>query len=236
MARSARRKGASEPSGAPRFIAYYRVSTTQQGSSGLGLEAQRQAVARHVAGAGGELVDEFEEIESGKRNDRPQIKAALAACRAQRATLIIAKLDRLARRVSFISSLMEAGVEFVACDNPHATRLTIHILAAIAEHEREMISARTKAALAAAKARGVKLGNPRLLAGDRFAARAAGRVHAANAAKRATDIAPYIEAARRAGCLTLGEIAAALEARGIKTPGGCTRWSAEQVRRIQSRS
>jgi DNA invertase Pin-like site-specific DNA recombinase len=235
MARRQRAPLADERSGAPRFVAYYRVSTVQQGSSGLGLEAQREAVARHVAGAAGELVAEFEEVESGKRDDRPEIAAALSACRAQRAVLVIAKLDRLARRVSFISALMESGVEFVACDNPHATRLTIHILAAIAEHEREMISQRTKAALQAAKARGVKLGNPRLLAGDRFTARAAGRVHAANAAKRAADIRPFIAAARRAGCVTLGEIAEALSNRGVKTPGGCSTWSAEQIRRIERR-
>ncbi len=138
----------------PSFVAYYRVSTDKQASSGLGLEAQREAVARHVAAAGGAIVASFEEVESGKRNDRPQIAAALAVCRARHATLIIAKLDRLARNVAFISGLMEAKVDFVACDNPYATRLTIHILAAVAEHEREMISQRTKVALAAAKARG----------------------------------------------------------------------------------
>jgi DNA invertase Pin-like site-specific DNA recombinase len=152
--------------GQPRFVSYYRVSTAQQGASGLGLEAQREAVSRHVAGAQGVIVAEFQEVESGKKNDRPQIAAALAACRLRHATLIIAKLDRLARTVHFISSLMESGVDFVACDNPHATHLTIHILAAVAEHEREMISARTIAALAAAKARGVRLGNPNLRAGS----------------------------------------------------------------------
>ena len=133
--------------GQPRFVSYYRVSTAQQGASGLGLEAQREAVSRHVAGAQGVIVAEFQEVESGKKNDRPQIAAALAACRLRHATLVIAKLDRLARNVHFISSLMELGVDFVACDNPHATRLTIHILAAVAEHEREMISQRTIAAL-----------------------------------------------------------------------------------------
>src|SRR6267378_4021915 len=156
-----------------RFVSYYRVSTAQQGASGLGLDAQREAVARHVAGAAGVIVAEFQEIESGKRNDRPQIAAALAACRLRRAALVIAKLDRLARNVHFISNLMESGVDFVACDNPHATRLAIHILAAVAEHEREMISQRTIAALAAAKARGVKLGNPHLTPGDTRRARLA---------------------------------------------------------------
>jgi DNA invertase Pin-like site-specific DNA recombinase len=236
MARKSSLRAAGERSAAPRFIAYYRVSTAQQGSSGLGLDAQRQAVARHVGGAGGKLVGEFEEIESGKKNDRPQIAAALAACRVQRATLIIAKLDRLARNVAFISSLMESGVDFVAADMPMANRLTIHILAAVAEHEREMISARTKAALAAAKSRGVRLGNPRLKAGDRAAALAAGRAKQRQAARRAQDIAPYIDAARKAGCTKLVEFAAALTARGIKTPGGCDRWSAEQVRRVIKRT
>src|SRR5215831_14538405 len=172
MPRRAAPRAYSAP-GQPRFISYYRVSTSQQGASGLGLEAQREAVARHVAGAGGVIVAEFQEIESGKRNDRPEIAAALAACRLRRVTLVIAKLDRLARNVHFISSLMESGVDFVACDNPHATRLTIHILAAVAEHEREMISQRTIAALAAAKARGVKLGNPHLRPGDRRVAKIA---------------------------------------------------------------
>jgi DNA invertase Pin-like site-specific DNA recombinase len=222
--------------GAPRFVSYYRVSTTQQGASGLGLEAQREAVARHVAGAGGVIVAEFQEIESGKRNDRPEIAAALAACRLRRATLVIAKLDRLARNVHFISSLMESGVDFVACDNPHATRLTIHILAAVAEHEREMISQRTIAALAAAKARGVKLGNPRLRAGDRIATRTARRARTRYADAHAADVLPYIEAARAAGCSSLGELARALTARGITTPGGAKDWRPGQVARILQRA
>src|SRR6266550_818141 len=212
----------------PAFVAYFRVSTDSQSISGLGLEAQREAVARHVGAGGGTIVASFEEVESGKKNDRPQIAAALAVCRARHATLIIAKLDRLARNVAFISSLMESGVDFVAVDNPHATRLTIHILAAVAEHEREMISQRTKAALAAARARGVKLGNPRLRAGSRSAARAAAKAKQRQAAERAQDILPYSDQAIRAGCRTLIEIAAALMARGIRTPGGCTRWTPEQ--------
>jgi DNA invertase Pin-like site-specific DNA recombinase len=221
-----------EPNGAPRLIAYYRVSTAQQGASGLGLEAQRAAVARHVHSTGGGLVGEFEEVESGRKSDRPQLAAALAACRAHRATLVIAKLDRLARNVAFISSLMESGVEFIAADMPMANRLTVHILAAVAEHEREMISARTKAALAAAKARGVKLGNPHLLVGNRASALAAARVRQRRARSKARDVLPYVEAARKAGCITLAEIAAALTARGIKTPGGKNEWGPEQVRRV----
>jgi DNA invertase Pin-like site-specific DNA recombinase len=143
------------------FIAYYRVSTDRQGASGLGLAAQRQAVARFIGA--GHLVAEYTEVESGKKHrNRPQLLAALADCRKRRAVLLIARLDRLARNVAFIANLMESGVDFVAVDMPTANRLTIHILAAVAEHERETISTRTKAALAEAKRRGTRLGNPRL--------------------------------------------------------------------------
>jgi DNA invertase Pin-like site-specific DNA recombinase len=220
----------------PRFIAYFRVSTRRQEVSGLGLEAQREAVAAHVAGCGGRVILTFQEIESGKRNDRPQIAAALAACRLRRATLVIAKLDRLARNVAFISNLMESGVDFVACDNPHATRLTIHILAAVAEHEREMISARTIAALAAAKARGVRLGNPNLKPGDRWASRVARQARSDLSNAHAADVLPYIERARKAGCTSLGELARALSACGIRTPAGGTEWRAVQVSRILRRN
>lgn len=233
--RSSRARGRTAP-GVARFVAYYRVSTDKQGASGLGLEAQREAVSRHVRAAGGEIVAEFTEVESGKRNDRPEIAAALGACRLRRATLVIAKLDRLARNVFFISSLMESGVDFVACDNPHATRLTIHILAAVAEHEREMISQRTIAALAAAKARGVRLGNPHLRPGDARATRKATRARSERADKRAQDVLPYIEAARQAGCQSLGELAQALTARGIETPAGERTWSRSQVFKVLRRT
>lgn len=143
-----------------KFVAYFRVSTDRQGKSGLGLEAQRQAVTDYLNGGRWAFVGEFTEIESGKRNDRPQLAAALAACKKLKAKLVIAKLDRLGRNLAFIATLMESGVEFVAVDNPHANKLTVHILAAVAQHEREMISERTKAALAAAKRRGKRLGNP----------------------------------------------------------------------------
>jgi len=143
------------------YIAYYRVSTAKQGLSGLGLDAQREAVEGYLNGNGSHLVREYTEVESGKRNDRPQLAAALAECKRLKAVLVIAKLDRLARNVHFISGLMESGVDFVAVDMPTANRLTLHILAAVAEHEREMISQRTRAALAQAKLRGVKLGGYR---------------------------------------------------------------------------
>jgi len=141
-----------------KFIAYYRVSTERQGQSGLGLEAQQAAVEDYLDGGSWELIESYTEIESGKRNDRPELARAMAACKKHKATLVIAKLDRLARNVAFVAGLMESGVDFVAADNPHANKLMVHLLAAFAEHERDQISARTKAALGAAKARGVQLG------------------------------------------------------------------------------
>lgn len=151
-----------------KFVAYYRVSSKTQGQSGLGLEAQQEAVRRHLNGGDWELVAEFTEVESGTRkgNNRPELAKALARCKKEKATLVIAKLDRLARNVYFVSGLMESGVEFKAVDIPHANKLTIHILAAVAEAEAEAISRRTKEALAAAKARGVKLGKPENLTDD----------------------------------------------------------------------
>lgn len=145
-----------------KFIAYHRVSTQKQGASGLGLEAQQEAVSKFLNGGEWELTAEFQEVETGKGADalakRPQLKAALAACRKEGAVLIIAKLDRLARNVHFVSGLMESKVKFVACDMPEANELTIHIMAAFAEHEAKRISQRTKDALAVAKRRGVVLG------------------------------------------------------------------------------
>lgn len=141
-----------------KFVSYLRVSTARQGEQGLGIDAQREAVRRHVESVGGLLVEEHVEVETGKSHTRPVLLGALAQCRSQKAVLLIARIDRLARSVSFISSLMDGGVDFVAADMPAANRLMLHMLAAFAEFEREQIAARTKAALAAARARGVQLG------------------------------------------------------------------------------
>jgi len=217
-----------------KFIAYYRVSTKRQGRSGLGLEAQEAAVRDFLNGGNWRLVKEFTEIESGKRTDRPQLEKAFQACRVYGAKLIIAKLDRLARNVAFISNLMESGVEFEAVDFPQANRLTIHIMAAMAEHEAKMISERTKAALAAAKRRGVKLGGDR---GARLTAqaRAAGRAALqAKAQERADDLAATVKELQAAGCESLRAIADGLEARGIPAARGGT-WSAVQVSRLLAR-
>jgi DNA invertase Pin-like site-specific DNA recombinase len=211
-----------------KFIAYYRVSTDKQGKSGLGLEAQRTAVMGYLNGGAWELVEEFTEVESGKRNDRPQFAAALAACKKHKATLIIAKLDRLARNVAFVAGVMESGVEFVAVDNPHANKLTVHILAAVAEHEREMISARTKAALAEAKKAGTVLGNQKNLGEARAKSE---EVRRAKAQQAVANVLPVVRQIQAAGAKTLRDIAAALNARGITTTRGSS-WDAKAVKRV----
>ena len=219
-----------------KFVSYTRVSTARQGASGLGLEAQRAAVAGYLNGGHWALVQEIVEVESGKRNDRPALAAAIRLCKKHKATLVIAKLDRLARNVAFISNLMESGVEFVAVDMPQANRFVVHILAAVAEQEADTISKRTKAALQAAKARGTQLGGRRVSA-ERFAeiATAARLVRTEKANGFCDGIRPAIEQARAAGATTLREIAAALNAREIETPRG-GQWSAVQVQRVLSRA
>jgi DNA invertase Pin-like site-specific DNA recombinase len=218
------------------FVAYYRVSTERQGRSGLGLEAQQKAVRDHLNGGDWNLVREFTEVESGKRSDRPKLAEALKTCRVRGATLIIAKLDRLARNVHFVSGLMESGVEFTAVDFPQANRLTVHILAAVAEHEAKMISERTKAALAAAKDRGVKLGGFRKNAKLTMKARQAGcEAVTARADAFATDLAPTIAELRAAGATSLRAIARGLNERGIRTPRGVGEWQAGSVAQLLGR-
>ena len=219
-----------------KFVSYLRVSTARQGISGLGLEAQRAAVAGYLNGGNWSLVREVVEIESGKRNDRPAIAEAIRLCRVHRATLVIAKLDRLARNVHFISGLMEAGVKFVAVDMPEANEMMVGIMAVFAQHEAKAISARTKAALAAAKARGVVLGGIR---GDvsRMAemavkgSKAGVAARIAKASSRRENILPAVIEIQASGATTLRAIAAELNTRGIETPRG-GKWSAIQVQRV----
>ena len=227
-------------SATPTFVAYYRVSTDAQGRSGLGLEAQKATVAQHVAATQGKLLVEFEEVESGKRNDRPKLALALSACRARRATLILAKLDRLARDTAFLLSVVrgagDAGVVF--CDLPQlppgaAGAFILTMFAAVAELERGLISQRTKAALTAAKARGVKLGSPKMARGfDTALSRAGRQAQTQRSIAHAADVMPYIAQAKGAGAASLPQIAAALTARGIQPPSGGESWHANQVRRI----
>jgi DNA invertase Pin-like site-specific DNA recombinase len=216
-----------------KFVSYLRVSTARQGASGLGLEAQRAAVAGYLNGGDWTLVQELVEIESGKRNDRPALTCAIRLCRKHRATLVIAKLDRLARNVAFISNLMESGIEFVAVDMPQANRFVVHILAAVAEQEAEAISKRTKAALAAAKARGTQLGGRRV-SPERFAqiGAAARTVRTRKAERLRAELMPTIANIQATGATTLRAIATELNAREIPTPANKVEWSAAQVRRI----
>ncbi len=204
------------------YVAYYRVSTDRQGASGLGLDAQREAVRRFI-GDRGHLLSEFTEVESGRRHtNRPQLLAALEDCRRRRAVLLIARLDRLARNVAFIANLMEGGADFVAVDMPEANRLTIHILAAVAEHEREMISKRTKAALAQAKARGTRLGNPNPLP-------ALERANKAKGDRPAPPEVLNLMGQWKDQGKGLREIARDMNRLAIRTPRGC-QWYAETVK------
>jgi DNA invertase Pin-like site-specific DNA recombinase len=207
-----------------KFVAYFRVSTERQGQSGLGLEAQQAAVKQYADS----IIHSFTEIESGKHDDRPQLQAAIAMCKRSGAALLIAKIDRLSRQAAFLLTLRDSGVQIVAADMPHAGTLEFGIRAVVAQHEREEISRRTKAALQAAKARGVKLGCPTPEIGS-----AAGiAVIQARASAYATRLAPIVADIKRAGCTTLREIAAALQARGISTPRGGTNWAPSQVRNL----
>ncbi len=216
-----------------RYVSYTRVSTQRQNMSGLGREAQEKAVLDHIEATGGKLIEEYEETESGGRADRPELAKALRACRVHNATLLIAKLDRLARDAHFLLGLEKAGIEFIACDMPSANRLTVGIMALVAEEERHMISARTKAALAAAKARGVKLGGDRgnLPQVARLGALASIQARQGKAKKRATDLMPIIEDVIATGKVSLRAIANELNNREITTPRGGI-WSAVQVKRV----
>jgi DNA invertase Pin-like site-specific DNA recombinase len=225
------------------FVAYYRVSTEKQGRSGLGLDAQRAAVESYLNGGDWKMVAEFVEVESGKRSDnRPQLQAAMTAARIRNATLIIAKLDRLSRDAHFLLGLQKSGVDFICADMPDANKMSIGILALVAQHEREQISARTKAALAAAKARGTKAdgsllrlgGNPASLKNRDIGSKRGNAVKAAKAAARVVDLRPQIEDIRTSGCTSLRQIAGALNERGIVAPRGGD-WSAPQVRTLLQR-
>jgi DNA invertase Pin-like site-specific DNA recombinase len=211
------------------FVAYYRVSTSAQQASGLGLEAQRTAVSQFVASRGGRVIGEFEEIESGNVRVRPKLKLAIDQCRRHAATLVIARIDRLARNVLVVASLMESCVDFVAADMPSANKLTIHLIAAVAEHERDMISQRTKVALQAAKARGTVLGNPRI----DDARRKAIHTIVSSANEFARCVCNHVEARAYQG-LPLNGIARMLTRDGVLTQRGKP-WTAAGVRNILSR-
>lgn len=213
-----------------KFVVYYRVSTARQGASGLGLEAQRAAVDQYLAAVSGEVLAEFKELESGRKSDvdRPELAKALAECKKTGARLLVAKLDRLARNVHFVSGLMQAGVKFIACDLPEASDVYVHIMAAFAEHEAKRIGERTRDALAAAKRRGVVLGatgpanlkrnlDERKAAADAFAERLRREIRG-----------------MQAEGLTVAEMVRELNAKGIATAQG-GRWQQIQLSRVIAR-
>jgi DNA invertase Pin-like site-specific DNA recombinase len=230
------KRGPKTSQGAIRTVAYYRVSTDKQGRSGLGLEAQQAAVRAFLDGKGWPPLAEFVEVESGKRADRPELAKALAACRLYGATLVIAKLDRLSRNAAFLLTLRDSGVEFVACDMPDANRLTVGIMAMVAEDEGERISARTKAALQAAKARGTRLGGFRGYVPSEADRAAAAAAKVARARATATAVLPVIRELQAAGIVSFSGLARALTQRGVPTPGGAGAWQAVQVQRILDRA
>lgn len=232
-----------------KFVAYYRVSTAKQGASGLGLEAQQQAVRDYLNGGAWELIAEFTEVESGKLSDRPVLAQAMERCRLTGATLLIAKLDRLSRNVHFLSGLMEQGVSFVACDLPTANDLTVHIMVAVAQQEAKAVSARTMAAMGAIKAR--------LKAGEEYTARRSGKVikrlgnpnglsvskrelgAAAVSAKArafAARVLPTIQQIRAGGdAMSLSSIAKRLNEMHVLSAAGKP-WTAMGVKRVLDRA
>jgi DNA invertase Pin-like site-specific DNA recombinase len=213
-----------------KFVAYYRVSTDRQGQSGLGLDAQRAAVAKHIADA--ELVAEFTEVESGRKNDRAQLAQALATAKRSKAVLVIAKLDRLARNVHFISGLLESGVAFVCADMPEADRTFLQMMAVFAEYEAKKISERTKAALAQVKAQGRSLGSPTPEIGASIGTVAI----KAKADAYAERVGPVVrEIIKKTGAKTLRDIAQELSYRAVQTPRGNTDWGASQVSNLLKR-
>lgn len=220
-----------------KIVAYHRVSTAKQGASGLGLEAQIRAIEDYAKSRDGVLVGSFTEVESGNNNDRPELENALHLAKVTGATLVIAKLDRLSRNAAFLLALRDSGVKFVAADLPEANDLTVGIMALVAQQEREAISKRTKEALAAARKRGVKLGNPNGAACLRRAAKgnkAALRSVKDKADQHASNLAPVIESLREEGIRSLGAVAGALNDRGMLTPRG-GRWHKSSVRNLLDR-
>jgi DNA invertase Pin-like site-specific DNA recombinase len=218
-----------------RVVTYLRVSTQRQGLDGLGIEAQRRAVEQFLNGNDSELVGEYVEVESGRRSDRPELGKALKASRIHRATLVVARLDRLSRNASFLLSLRDAGVDVKFADMPQADSFVVGIMAMVAQWEAEQISKRTKAALAAAKSRGTKLGRPENLRNHRAGQKASAELRAAKADRWAEDLRETVDELRAQGATTLQALANELTEAGVPTPRGAKTWTKVQVSRLLKR-
>lgn len=218
-----------------RFITYFRVSTDKQGRSGLGLAAQKKTVEDYLGRNGHEIVGEYTEIESGSKSDRPELAKAIRDCRLKNARLVVAKLDRLARDLHFITGLQKAGIKFTVAEQPEMNELSVHIFAAMAQHERKLIGQRTKAALAIAKERGVKLGNPCLRKGERIPGGGdtanANKARISKAQAFANEMAGVIADTKKQGASSLRQISAALNENGFRTVRG-NEWQPNSVKRI----
>lgn len=214
-----------------KIVAYYRVSTESQARSGLGIDAQKAAVAKYAEQHDKVIVAEFQEQESGKRNDRPELTRAINAADVMGAKLVIARLDRLSRNAAFLLTLRDSGVPFVAADMPDACNLTIGVLALVAQQEREAISARTKAALAAAKARDQRLGHLPTLRPGVGQAKAVETI-SANARERAVKVAKLVDGIKAQGITSLRGVARELSRRGVETARGKAEWGPVQVARV----
>ena len=213
-----------------KYVAYYRVSTSKQGINGLGMDAQKEAINRYLNGGNWKLIAEFAEVESGKVKDRQELQKALEMCRKEKATLLIAKLDRLARNAAFLLNLQDSSVKFTAVDMPYADNFTVGIMALVAQKERELISERTKAGLAAAKRRGTRLGNPN----PKEAVKRAVKANVARANGYAERLSPVIKEIQAAHVASLRGIAKCLNARGFKTPNG-NAFAAQSVKNLLNR-
>ena len=219
-----------------KFVCYYRVSTDRQGQSGLGLEAQQSAVQNFLKATSGNSLVELVEVESGKNCERPKLQEAIALCQVYNATLLVAKLDRLARDAHFLLGLQKSGVEFVAADNPNANKLTVGILAVVAQNEAEMISQRTKAALQAAKARGVKLGGYRGYTPTSGNRQKGHEKLTENANRKAQRLSPILQHINPEGSMSLTAIAKELNLREVPTVSGKGTWNSAMVKRVYKRS
>ena len=218
-----------------KFVLYYRVSTQRQGQSGLGLEAQQQQAMQYLQQVSGQMIQEFVEVESGRKANRPELEKAIDLCRAYNATLLVAKFDRLSRDAHFLLGLQKAGIKFIAADNPQANELTVGILALVAQQEAKAISERTKAALAAAKARGVKLGGNRGYSGNKDDLVTATEAKKAKADEAAKLLQPILNRVNPKGKLSLNKVAQVLNMEGVTTPSGKGKWYPSTVKNVYQR-